>query len=153
MRFVICVVLGLSVGIGAYLGSARAAGSATAPVRVVHLRVGDIAAAGQVQCRAWTDSRSHPVHAAYLECSKGPWSRAALSVYVLPGGVDVLKKVGQVQCVWQGLRERDPTFSTYLRCTKGPRRHVAVSVEVLPGGIAVSKKGKIVYRTGWNPGR
>src|SRR5215475_5176227 len=94
MRFVIGVVLALSVGIGAYLGSAQVAGSAKTPPRRMKLRIGDIAAVGQVQCRAWTDSRRHPIRYAYLECSKGPWSRASragLSVFVLPGAVNVLK--------------------------------------------------------------
>jgi hypothetical protein len=52
----------------------------------------------------------------------------------------------------------DLHFSASLSCNKGPnegprRGHIDVSVEVLPGRIAVLKKGKMVYRTGWNPGR
>jgi len=44
MRFVIGVVLGLSVGIGAYLDPAQVAESANAPPRRLTLRLGDIAA-------------------------------------------------------------------------------------------------------------
>jgi hypothetical protein len=152
MRFVIGVVLALSVGIGAYLGSARAAGSAKTPPRRVTLQPDDIAVAGQVQCRAIAESRQKPVHAQYLRCSKGPLSRAALSVDVVPGAVNVVKKVGQVQCLWEGPSETaHPIFSAYLECGNG-QHHAEVWVEVQPGGIAVLKKGKIVYRTGWNPG-
>jgi hypothetical protein len=43
MRFVIGVVLALSVGIGAYLGSAQVADSAKTPPRKVTLRAGDVA--------------------------------------------------------------------------------------------------------------
>jgi hypothetical protein len=78
-------------------------------------------------------------------------SRAAVSVAVFPGGVDVGKKVGHFRCFLTTPGTPNRIFSTYLSCTKGPR-HARVSVEVLPGGIAVSKKGKMVYRTGWNPG-
>jgi len=149
MRFVFSVVLALSVGIAAYLGSAQVAGSAKMPHRRVTLQVGDIAAAGQVQCRAIAESRQHPTRVAYLQCSKGPLSRAAVSVAVFPGAAIVGKKVGQVSCYVEA--PDAPIFSAYLSCKKGPR-HAAVSVEVLPGGIAVLKKRKMVYRTGWNPG-
>ena len=58
MRF---VVLALSVGIGAYLGSAQAAGSAKGHSRTVTMRIGDVAVVGQVRCLAWTDSRRSPI--------------------------------------------------------------------------------------------
>jgi hypothetical protein len=151
MRFVIGVVLALSVGIGAYLGSAQVADSAKAPPRRVALQIGDIAAVGHIQCRAWTDSRSHPLRDAYLQCSKGPWSRAALGVTVFPGAVDVGKKVGHVRCISEGPSETGhPFFSAYLRCQKGPHSVSSLSIEARPDGIAVLKKGKMVYRTGWN---
>ena len=152
MRFVIGVVLALSVGIGAYLGSAQVADSAKTPPRRVTLQVGDIAAAGQVQCRAEPESRQHPTRVAYLQCSKGPLSRAAESVGVWPGGVDVGAKVGQISCyVGAPGGTASRFFSAYLSCKKGPR-HAAVAVEARPDGIAVLKKRKMVYRTGWNPG-
>src|SRR5262249_1176133 len=94
MRFVIAFVPPPSLSIAAYLGSAQVAGSAKTPPRRVTLQVGDIAVAGQVQCRAEPESRQHPTRVAYLQCSKGPLSRAAVSVAVFPGGVDVGKKVG-----------------------------------------------------------
>ena len=152
MRFVIGVVLALSVGIGAYLGSAQVADSAKTPPRRVTLQIGDVAAVGHVQCRAWTDSRPHPIRDAYLECSKGPWSRTAESVFVLPGSVHVEEKVGHVQCYWEAPGPTHPTFSfhLYLQCQKGPHAVSFVSIEMVPGGIAVLKKGKMVYRTGWN---
>src|SRR5215469_4505416 len=96
MRFVIGVVLALSVGIGAYLGSAQVADSAKTPRRVT-LQVGDIAVVGNGQCRATPESRQHPLRADYLLCSNGPLSRAAASVSVFEfgGGVRVGITVGQ----------------------------------------------------------
>ncbi|HET8752160.1 MAG TPA: hypothetical protein VFM43_06495 [Gaiellaceae bacterium] len=162
MRFVIGVVLALSVGIGAYLGSAQVADSAKTPPRRVTLRFGDIAAIGQIQCVATTDSRSqHPgTRDAFMWCSKGPVSHAAGSVEVRPGGLIVLKKVGQAQCVFDAplgassARGGHLIISDLLCSREGPRKHIRVSVKVLPGvpgGIAVLKKGKMVYRTGWDP--
>jgi hypothetical protein len=92
MRFVFGLVLALSVGIGAYFGSAQVASSAKATPRTITLRIGDVAVVGQVRCLAWTDSRSSPIHDAYLRCSKGPRSRAAYSVDVLPEGIVVWKE-------------------------------------------------------------
>jgi hypothetical protein len=165
MRFVIGVVLALSVGIGAYLGSAQVADSAKTPPRRVTLRIGDVAALGQIQCRATAWTRQHPTRTsdAYLRCSKGPLSRAAASVAVYPWGVLVGKKVGHVQCFWQApgpglIPPRTFYFSASLSCNKGPnegprRGHIDVSVEVLPGRIAVLKDDRrVVYRTGWDPG-
>jgi len=101
MRFVIGVVLALSVGIGAYFGSAQAASSAKARPRTVsHLRIGDIAAVGQAQCLAYTESRSHPVREAYLRCSGGPLIRATYRVDVLPNGAIVVFKRGASQPVY-----------------------------------------------------
>jgi hypothetical protein len=164
MRFVIGVVLALSVGIGAYLGSAQVADSAKAPPRRVTLQVGDIAAVRHVQCQATAESRSHPLHADYLLCSKRPLSRAAASVYLFEGGVGVrVAKVGQVSCFLGTPGDlgtpgfaRSRIFSASLVCNRGSGRghrrgHIYLSVEVLPHGIAVLHEDKIVYRTGWNP--
>ena len=149
MRFVIGVVLALSVGIGAYLGSAQVADSAKTPPRRVTLRPGDIAEAGQVQCRAIAESRQKPVHAQYLRCSKGGRRRAGLSIDVVPDGVNAVKKVGQVQCLWEGLSDTaHPIFSAYLYCQKGPHAVSSVQIEVLPNGITVLHKGQTVYTTG-----
>jgi len=124
MRFVIGVVLALSVGIGAYLGSAQVADSAKTPPRRVTLQVGDIATVGQVRCRGFSNpsrQRPHPILATYLRCSTGPLSRAAASVAVMPGLVDVGKKAGQVSCFLVAPGHRNQIFSAYLGCTKGPR--------------------------------
>ena len=152
MRFVIGVVLALSVGIGAYLGSAQVADSAKAPPRKVTLRVGDIAVVGNGQCRATPESRQHPLRADYLLCSNGRLSRAAASVYLFEGGggVRVGTKVGQVSC-YLGAPGASRTFVADLTCHKGRRKHIYLSVEALPRGIAVVKNG-VVYRTGWDPG-
>src|SRR5262252_358429 len=134
MRFVIGVVLALSVGIGAYLGSARAAGSATAHARVVHLRIGDIAVAGQVQCRAIKETRSNPTRPDYLRCSKGPLGRAASSVMVTPNGVNFSNNVGKALCFLAAYAAQPgyphPIFSTDLRCQKGPHAVSSVQIEV-----------------------
>src|SRR5262249_22520655 len=103
MRFVIGVGLALSVGIGAYLGSAQVADSAKTPPRKVTLRLWDIAAIGHMQCRAEQDGRGHHliIRDAFFACSKGPEldsSRSAQWVQVRPGAVRVFKKAGQVQC-------------------------------------------------------
>src|SRR5262245_31762348 len=155
MRFVIGVVLALSVGIGAYLGSAQVADSAKTPPRRVTLQMGDIAVAGQVQCRAWTDSRSLPVHPAYMQCSKGPWNRAfraGVSVFVTPYGINFSKKVGKAQCYLAAPaaygRYAHPIFSAELRCQKGPHAVSSAQIEVLPDGITVLHKGQRVYTTG-----
>ena len=161
MRFVIGVVLALSVGVGAYLGSAQVADSAKTPPRTVTLRSGDIAAIGHYQCRGVTYGERHPVPNAYLLCSVGPLSRAAESVEVFGDSVSVEKKVGHVQCFWQSPRPEGPHppgpstphptpyFSENLRCLKGPRTYVNGSMVVLPRGIAFFKRRTMVYRTGW----
>jgi hypothetical protein len=165
MRYVIGVVLALSVGIGAYLGSVQVADSAKTPPRKVTLRLGDIAAIGHMQCRAEQDGRGHHliISDAFFACSKGP-SSPAQWVQVRPGAVRDFKKVGQVQCDLEA-RSGRPTFSTpallsgrhpifyaSLWCWKGPGNHAAaLSVEVLPGGIAVVNRwGKMVHMTRWN---
>jgi hypothetical protein len=103
MRFIVSVVLALSVGIGAYFGSARAASSAKARPRTVrHPRIGDIAAVGQAQCRAWTDSRFHPIREAYLQCSGGPLIRATYRVEVLFDGAIYVFKRGVSGPVYSG---------------------------------------------------
>ena len=61
MRFVFGLVLALSVGIGAYLGSAQVASSAKATPRTLTMPIGDVAVVGQIRCLAWTDSRSSPI--------------------------------------------------------------------------------------------
>ena len=153
MRFVIGVVLALSVGIGAYLGSAQVAGSAKTPPRRVTLRIGDVAALGQIQCQAipWTRSRTPGPNDAYLHCSSG---RAAESVDVSLGGVRVSKKAGHIQCFLGGPGPRAPIFVAGLICNdEGRRKHMYLSVEVLPGRIGVLKDDRrVVYRTGWDPG-
>jgi hypothetical protein len=162
MRFVIGVVLALSVGIGAYLGSAQVADSAKTPPRKVTLRLGDIAAIGHIQCRAEQDGRSWDhliIRDAFFACSKGPEldsSRAAQWVQVRPVAVRVFKQVGQVQCVLEAPSGR-PSFSASLTCERGTRADsmgpgsvAGVSVKVLPGGIAVLNPwGKIVHMTRW----
>jgi hypothetical protein len=124
MRFVIGVVLALSVGIGAYLGSAQAAGSAKTPPRTVNSRAAESVTVfgnnvdvekkiGHVQC-FWQSPRPAKPH------PPGPstthWHR--------------------------------PYFSENLRCDKG-RTYVNGSIEVLPHGIAFFKRRTMVYRTGW----
>src|SRR5215469_7608630 len=152
MRFVIGVVLALSVGIGAYPGSAQVADSAKAPPRRVTLRVGDVAALGHLQFRATAGTRQHPTRTrdAYLRCSRG---RPTESVDVSLGGVRVSKKAGHVQCFLGGPGPRASIFVAGLICNdEGRRKHIYLSVEVLPGRIAVLKDDRRVYRTGWDPG-
>jgi hypothetical protein len=95
MRFVFSVVLALSVGIGAYFGSARAASSAKARPRMVLLRMGQIAAVGhagpRAQCLATSESRSDPYRYAWLRCSAGPLSRATYWISLTSGGFSVFK--------------------------------------------------------------
>ena len=152
MRFVIGIVLALSVGIGAYLGSAQVADSAKTPPRKVTLRIGDVAALGQIQCRAipWTRGSTRTRYA-YLQCTKGPASRAPVTVDVgMAGGLYVFKKVGQTQCAWTGPFETvHPIFAASLRCTRGTSG-ANVSVKVRPDGIAILNPwGKMVYRKAW----
>jgi hypothetical protein len=92
MRLVISVVLALSVGIGAYLGSAQAAGSATARPRMVILRIDEVAAAGRSHCRATSESRSQPYRYAYMRCWTGPEGSATYTALVGGGAVAVFKK-------------------------------------------------------------
>jgi len=104
MRFVLSVVLALSVGIGAYFGSARAASSAKAPPRMVLLRMGQIAAVGQsgprAQCQATLGVEDRSTR--LLRCSPGPLSRATYSILLAPNGFVVFQK---------GVP--DPVYSTY----------------------------------------
>ena len=159
MRYVIGVVLALSVGIGAYLGSAQVADSAKTPPRKVTLRIGDVAAFafGHVQCQANAPSRARTGHTpgpndVHLHCSSG---RAAESVDVSLGGVRVSKEAGHIQCFLGGPGSRASIFVADLICDKykGREKHIHLSVEVLPGGIAVrNDDGKRVYKTGWHTG-
>jgi len=104
MRFVLSVVLALSVGIGAYFGSARAASSAQAHPRMVLLRKGEIAAVGpygpRAQCQATLGIEDRS--ARLLRCSPGPLSRATYSILLASNGFEVFKK---------GVP--DPVYSTY----------------------------------------
>jgi hypothetical protein len=86
MRFAIGVVLALSIGIGAYFGSAPMAGSANVPPRTVTLRIGDVAVLGQMQCVAVSESRSRPMRPGwyYMRCSKRPTNQARYVVDVFP---------------------------------------------------------------------
>jgi hypothetical protein len=74
MRVVFGFILALCVGIGAYFGSAQVANSAKATPRIVRLNIGNVAVIGEVQCRVWTRSASHPIRNARPRCSKGPLS-------------------------------------------------------------------------------
>jgi len=162
MRFVIGVVLALSVGIGAYLGSAQVADSAKTPPPKVTLRTGDLVTLGQIQCQAIALSRAHPARTrdANLRCSTGPRSRATVSVNFPPGGIYLVKKVGQGVCTLRAPGQapgHHVMFSASLECWNGrarrrARKHVDASVEFLPSRLAVLKNGKTVYRTGWDPG-
>jgi len=90
MRFAIGVVLALSVGIGAYFGSAQVATSAkTSPQRTVTMRLGDVAVFGQVKCLATSDSRSHPMSGAYLRCGERQGSKERYWADVSPNVVVV----------------------------------------------------------------
>jgi hypothetical protein len=103
MRFAFSVVLALSVGIGAYFGSARVASSAKVPPRMVLLRMGDIAAVGRsgprAQCQATSESRSDPYRYAWLRCSPGPLSQATYTVVLAARGLAVFQK-GVLDPVW-----------------------------------------------------
>ena|SRR5215831_353978 len=103
MRFVFSVVLALSVGIGAYFGSARAASSAKARPRMVLLRMDQIAAVGRSgprgQCQATAESRTDPYGSAWLRCSAGPLSRATYWISLGPRGFSVWQK-GVDNPVW-----------------------------------------------------
>ena len=94
MRFVFSIVLALSIGIGAYFGSARAASSAQAHPRMVLLRKGEIAAVGQsgprAQCQATLGIEDRSTR--LLRCSPGPLSRATYSILLAPSGFAVFKK-------------------------------------------------------------
>jgi hypothetical protein len=76
MRFVFGVALVLSVGIGAFFGSAQVAGSTKVPPKTVTMRIGDVAVVGPVECLAWTDSRRFPIRRAYMRCSARPKDQA-----------------------------------------------------------------------------
>ena len=94
MRFAIGVVLALSIGIGAYFGSAQMAGSANVPPRTVTLRIRDVAVLGQMQCVAVSESRSSPMKpgAYYMRCSKRPFNQSRYHADVFPDGVVVWEK-------------------------------------------------------------
>lgn len=102
-RFATGVALALSVGVGAYFGSARLAGSTPnrAP-RVVTMQVRDVAVlGGRVRCQAWSDSRSSPLRHAYMHCSKRPASQARYWVDIAPEGI----------VVWQ-IGSTEPLYTT-----------------------------------------
>ena len=142
MRFVIGAVLALSVGIGAYLGSAQVADSAKTPHRRVTLRIGDIALVGGMPCRVSSGSVRRPAPS-IISCSIRNGR-----VGTDGGGVDFEKKLEQVRCGFEEpLAQRHHSMlNTGVFCS-GPHGVSSVSVLVLPGGIiAVSKKAKIVYR-------
>jgi hypothetical protein len=90
-RVGIGVVLAVSVGIGAYLGSAQLAGSTPNAKRTVTLRVGDAAVFGRVRCLATSDSRSEPMRPGwyYMLCSKRPLRDARYRVDIFPNGATV----------------------------------------------------------------
>jgi len=92
-RFAMGAALVLSVGVGAFFGSARLAGSAPTRAsngRIVTLQLGDSAVLGyRVRCLARSDSRSSPLRYAYMRCSKRPASRARYSVDIAPEGISV----------------------------------------------------------------
>lgn len=93
MRLSLGVALVMSVGVGAYFGSAQIATSAKPPIRVLELRVGDSALIRQdLQCVATTDSRRFPLKEAYMRCSKRPLSAARYIVDVGPDSVNVWSK-------------------------------------------------------------
>jgi hypothetical protein len=94
MRFVLGVAVVLSVGVGAYFGSAQVARSAKPPARMLELRVGDSALIRQdIQCVATTDSRRYPLKYAYMRCSTRPFSASHVFVDIGAGGmVDVWSK-------------------------------------------------------------
>jgi len=92
MRFVFGVAVVLSVGIGAFFGSAQVAGSTKVPPKTVTMGIGDVAVVGPVQCLAWTDSRRFPIRRAYMRCSAGPKEQAPYLVDIGANAVAVWKK-------------------------------------------------------------
>ena len=91
-RFAIAVVLALSIGIGAFFGSAQLAGSASnPPKRTVVLHIGDKAILGEMQCVAVSDWRRHPMKpgAYYMQCSRRPLIHSRYHVDVSPDGAQV----------------------------------------------------------------
>lgn len=88
---VIGSVAALSVGIGAYFGSAQLADSANPPKRSVVLRIGDKAVLGEMQCVAVSDLRRHPMRPGfyYMRCSRRPLIHSRYHVDVWPDGAQV----------------------------------------------------------------
>jgi len=102
MRLVFFLVLAVSVGSGAYFGSAQLAGSATKPApRTFMLHTGDTAVVGRTQCVAVSDSRSHPMAGSYMRCSKRPLNQSRYHADVSPDAV----------VVWQA-GKLDPLYIT-----------------------------------------
>ena len=80
-------------------GTSTVADSANATPSIVRLNpgspavhIGDVAVVGEVQCRAWTQSRSHPIKMAHLRCSIGSRSRSPYYVDIDGGQINVYKK-------------------------------------------------------------
>lgn len=85
MKRSLIVVALLSLGLGAYFGSARIADSTSSRPRVVTLRNHGIAVYGNVQCVA----DSSPISRRHMECSRRPGSRAPYNVEIYPNLVVV----------------------------------------------------------------
>jgi len=104
MRFALGVAVVLSVGVGAYFGSAQVASSAKPPARKLELRVGDSALIRQdIQCVATSDSRRYPLRNAYMRCSTRPLSASRFVVDIGPGWVNVWSK-GLSKVLYHGSR-------------------------------------------------
>ena len=93
MTLALPAALVVSVGVGAYFGSAQIATSSKPPARVLELRVGDSAVIRQdLQCVATSDSRRFPLKEAYMRCSKRPFSASRFVVDIGPDSVEVWSK-------------------------------------------------------------
>lgn len=87
MRYLFGAILALSVGIGAYFGSAKVAGSAATNGRIVKLHFGDTPTFGRVRCIATGNQTHHH----FLICEKAV-SRPTYTVVVLPNVIVVRGK-------------------------------------------------------------